>query len=140
GLEAKAVARVTELEEKLAGKTTRLYHGGICPIEEARWFTSSKGYAEEDAARSGGVVPCVDIPTDQPLIGPEWPDPSNARGFTWMGELPAEWATQARPMPEPVKATPPKTAMVDDPLARARHRAKEASPRRGKERGGPEFG
>jgi hypothetical protein len=73
---------------------TRLYHGGHGPVEESRWFTSSRNYAEGWAR--GGQVHYVDLPTDHPLIEPEWPDQSIARGFTWNGVLLDELATQAK--------------------------------------------
>lgn len=76
---------------------TRLYHGGHGPIEESRWFTSSRAYAEGWAEKSGGRVHYVDVPTDHPLIEPEWPDQSIARGFTWNGELPEDLSRLAKP-------------------------------------------
>jgi hypothetical protein len=88
-------------EPLLSGGMTRLYHGGHGPIEESRWFTSNRPHAEGYAAKSGGEVFYVDLPTDHPLIEPEWPDQSVARGFTWICELPEDLARQARPIGTP---------------------------------------
>ena len=82
---------------------TRLFHGAakLDAINEARWFSSDRRYAEGYAEKSGGengVVYFVDMPTDHPLIEPEWPDQSIARGFHRNVELPRGMAEQAKPL------------------------------------------
>jgi hypothetical protein len=108
---------------------TRLYHGGVGPIEESRWFTSSRAYAEQYAAKSeGAALFYVDIPTDHPLIEPEWPDQNIAHGFTWSGELPEELARQAKPFTTERELTPEKTEydrLLDEAAEQAKYRRQE---------------
>lgn len=122
----KTEERIAELEAKFASPPvpegmTRLYHPGAEPIHDSAWFTSSKAYAEQFAAQTRDkALQYVDIPTDHPLIEPSWPDQTLARGFTWIGELPADLATQARRLhaegPQPL-----------EPLNRDRQRADDAT-------------
>lgn len=87
-------------EPPVASGFTRMYHGGSPDeIDGSRWFSSDRRYAEGYASKSpDGIVRYVDIPTDHPLIEPEWADQSIARGFHHNVELPAEIATKAKPL------------------------------------------
>lgn len=95
-------AIVDDAEESEAAKPNmvRMYHGADAaslPIDEARWFSSDRKYAEGYASKSANPkVVYVDIPENHPLIEPEWADQTIARGFHQNVELPAEISKTAR--------------------------------------------
>lgn len=79
--------------------TVRLYHGGADPSPAgSRWFTSDRAYAEGYAQKSGGDVTYVDVPADHPLVKPDYPEQSIAKGFHQNIELPEDIAKQRQPV------------------------------------------
>lgn len=83
---------------------TRMYHGGgnQAPDGMPRHFSSSLAYAQGYADKTpGGTVTYVDIPTNDPLIVPDYPEQSIAAGFHRQIELPVDIADQRQPLGSP---------------------------------------
>lgn len=79
---------------------TRLYHGGEPgDYHGPLWFSSQQSYAKGYADKSSGRVWYVDVPTDHPLIAPEYQEQSIAMGHHVNVELPAEIAAGRKAFP-----------------------------------------
>lgn len=93
---------------------TRMYTGGANKdLTSKQWFTSDQEYAKAYADKSGGSVDYIDVPTDHPLIKPDYPEQGIAQGFHTSAEFPADMAGRRIPVSEIPNQTPLKWG--DDP-------------------------
>ena len=133
-LDSATPAGLGQTEPHIPTGMTRLYHGAAAPepITESRWFSSDRRYAEGYAEKSGGkdgVVFFVDLPTDHPLIEPEYPEQSIARGFHRNLTLPESLSKQAKTLAGQQKGRPDESKRPECEAANANNTAHTSSPR-----------